>query len=165
MHSLEKLVEIMEREYELHSSLLELSHKKTNVIVDGKINDLEKLVETEQYLVLQLVNLEGERESCVEDLARQLNMDSKDVTVSHLISLAEGELKERLEELQQLLSKQVNEQKRINQLNERLIKNNLEYINFSLGLLTGRDQAGNIYNRTGGTVSKQQERNLIDKEA
>ena len=92
-------------------------------------------------------------------------MDSEDVALSHLISRAEGELKERLEKLRQTLDRLINEQRRVNRLNERLIKNNLEYINFSLGLLTGREQTGSIYTKTGDANSKRQERNLIDKNA
>ena len=165
MHNLEKLVNIMEMECELYNTLLDLSKKKTHTIVNGKIKDLEKLVEAEQYLILELSRLEDEREKCVADLARELNMDSEDVALSHLISRAEGELKERLEKLRQTLDRLINEQRRVNRLNERLIKNNLEYINFSLGLLTGREQTGSIYTKTGDANSKRQERNLIDKKA
>ena len=165
MHDLEKMVNIMETEYQLYNTLLDLSQKKTHAIANGKIKDLEKLVEAEEHLVLELSRVEDERERCVAELARQLGMDSKDVTISNLISHAEGELAERLSELQKKINKQISEQKRVNRLNEQLIKNNLEYINFSLGLLTGGGQPGVIYKKTGETDSKQQERNLIDKKA
>ncbi|MGI6190003.1 MAG: flagellar export chaperone FlgN, partial [Caldicoprobacteraceae bacterium] len=92
MHDLEKMVNIMETEYQLYNTLLDLSQKKTHAIANGKIKDLEKLVEAEEHLVLELSRVEDERERCAAELARQLGMDSKDVTISNLISHAEGEL-------------------------------------------------------------------------
>ena len=41
MHDLEKMVNIMETEYQLYNTLLDLSQKKTHAIANGKIKDLE----------------------------------------------------------------------------------------------------------------------------
>lgn len=164
MEDLQKFVEVLEKEYHLYGTLLELSKKKMRIIADSDIAELEKMVEMEEQFIFELKSLEDKREDLVSDFARRYGISSKDVTVSYLILQAKGEIKARLEQLQDGLYGIIEEQKQINQLNERLIKNNLDFINFSIGLITGRNQAGSIYSKTGETGVRQG-RSLIDKKA
>jgi len=164
MEDLQKFVEVLEKEYHLYGTLLELSKKKMRIIADSDIAELEKMVEMEEQLIFELKSLEDKREDLVSDFARRYGISSKDVTVSYLILQAKGEIKAKLEQLQDGLYGIIEEQKQINQLNERLIKNNLDFINFSIGLITGRNQAGSIYSKTGETGVRQG-RSLIDKKA
>lgn len=164
MENLQKFVDLLEKECQLYGVLLELSRKKAQIITDGDIAELEKMVEMEEQLVFELKGLEDEREDLVADFAQRHGVSSKDVTVSYLISQAEGEIKAKLKNLQDRLYGIIEEQRQINQINEKLIKNNLDFINFSIGLLTGRNQAGGIYGKTGQTSVKQGG-SLIDKKA
>ncbi|MFO7296078.1 MAG: flagellar protein FlgN [Clostridia bacterium] len=164
MEELQKFVDILERECQLYGTLLELSKKKVQVIVDNNIAELEKMVEMEEQLIFELKSLEDEREDLVSDFAQRNGISSKEVTVSYLVSQAEGQVKEKLKQLQERLYGIIEEQKQINQLNERLIKNNLDFINFSIGLITGRNQTGGIYSKTGETTVKRGG-SLIDKKA
>ncbi len=164
MEDLQKFVEVLEKEYHLYGTLLELSKKKMRIIADSDIAELEKMVEMEEQFIFELKSLEDKREDLVSDFARRYGISSKDVTVSYLILQAKGEIKAKLEQLQDGLYGIIEEQKQINQLNERLIKNNLDFINFSIGLITGRNQAGSIYSKTGETGVRQG-RSLIDKKA
>lgn len=163
MHDFQRIIEILEKECELYTVLLDLSHKKTRMITDGKVKELEKIVEAEQRLIIQLGHFEDEREESICRYAEKQGIENKDITISYLISKAQDDLKVRLEKVQETLYEIVENQKEVNRLNERLLKNNLEFIDFSLGLITGRDQSGEIYEKTGGAVAKQQERGLIDK--
>ena len=164
MEDLQKFVEVLEKEYHLYGTLLELSKKKMRIIADSDIAELEKMVEMEEQFIFELKSLEDKREDLVSDFARRYGISSKDVTVSYLILQAKGEIKAKLEQLQDGLYGIIEEQKQINQLNERLIKNNLDFINFSIGLITGRNQAGSIYSKTGETGVRQGH-SLIDKKA
>jgi flagellar biosynthesis/type III secretory pathway chaperone len=163
MSSLQQIADILERECQLYSVLLDLSRKKTQVIVDARISELEKLVEAEQRLIFELGDLEDKREEWVADFARQQGMEPKDITISYIASLAEGALKDRLKQLQEIIYDIIDRQKQVNQVNERLIRNNLEFIDFSLGVIAGREQAGGVYKKTGETGSKHQGYSLIDK--
>lgn len=163
MNSLQQITDILERECELYGVLLDLSRKKTQVIVDAQISELEKLVEAEQRLIFELGNLEDKREEWVARFAQQEGMEPKDVTISYIVSRAEGELKDRIKQLHEKLYGIIEAQKQVNQINERLIRNNLEFIDFSLGFITGREQSGGIYKKTGETGSKRQGYSLIDK--
>lgn len=163
MDSLQKIVDILDKECELYSILLDLSKKKTQVIVDADIGELEKIVEMEERLIFELRSLEDKREDLVSGFAEQQGIASEDVTVSYLVSQSEGQIKEKLKQLQNRLHSIIEEQKQVNQINERLIRNNLEFIDFSIGLITGRGQAGSIYSKTGGADTRQQGRSLIDK--
>ncbi|MFO7154799.1 MAG: flagellar protein FlgN [Caldicoprobacter oshimai] len=163
MDSLQKIVDILDKECELYSILLDLSKKKTQVIVDADIGELEKIVEMEERLIFELRNLEDKREGWVVDFARQRGIEPTEVTISYLTSQAEGQIQERLKQLQEKLYGIIEEQKQVNQINERLIRNNLEFIDFSIGLITGQGQVGSIYSRAGGAGTRQQRRSLIDK--
>jgi len=163
MDGLQKIVDILEKECELYGILLELSKKKTQVIANADIGELEKIVEMEERLIFELRSLEDKREDLVSGFAEQQGIASEDVTVSYLVSQSEGQIKEKLKQLQNRLHSIIEEQKQVNQINERLIKNNLEFIDFSIGLIAGRGQAGSIYSKTGGADTRQQGRSLIDK--
>ncbi|MBM7582623.1 flagellar biosynthesis/type III secretory pathway chaperone [Caldicoprobacter guelmensis] len=163
MEDLQKIVDVLEKECELYGILLELSKKKTQVIANADIGELEKIVEMEERLIFELRSLEDKREDLVSGFAEEQGLSFEDVTVSYLVSQSEGQIKEKLKQLQDRLSGIIEEQKQVNQINERLIKNNLEFINFSIGLITGRGQAGSIYGKTGEASTKQQGRSLIDK--
>jgi hypothetical protein len=93
----------------------------------------------EQALLLRARQLEEERLSLLEGVGAELNMDPGELTREHLFSCLTGEEREeagRLEaELREILA-QLQEE---NQLNQQLIQQALDFIEFSRGLLSGID--------------------------
>lgn len=144
-----KLIEILDKEAELYNDILKLSNNKTDIIVEGKVSELESMVKVEQTLVLQIAKLEDVREELVNAAADQLELNKQDLTISELYKHVEGELADKLNECRNRIAAVMDELKNTNILNARLIKNSLEYIDFSLNLLSAADSGTNNYGNTG----------------
>lgn len=142
----DKLLEVLNKESAIYEGILKLSKEKTDAIVAGKISELENITRLEQSIILKLGKLEGERESIVENLASGLNMKATDITLTNLINmLPEGEAK-KLKNYQEGFAEILEKLREANMLNSKLIRNSLEYIDFSINILAGAGVEGNYGN-------------------
>ncbi|MGE4284523.1 MAG: flagellar export chaperone FlgN, partial [Clostridia bacterium] len=64
-NSINTLLDILEQQERVYESILKLAKDKTEVIVAGRIAELESLVKLEQALVVQIGRLEQQREEAV----------------------------------------------------------------------------------------------------
>jgi len=157
----EKLIEILGKEAEVYRNLKEISDKKTNVIVEGKVSELENIIKLEQSLVVQIGKLEDRREELVSQLSKELDIKPADLTVSELVKHLDKEQAAKLESCQDIMVNIMNELKNTNELNSRLIKNSLEYIDFSINLVAAAGSSDNNYGNS-GHVSNSKKRNFFD---
>lgn len=157
------MIEILKAQYDNYINLLELSRKKSNVIVDGRMDELEKIVKLEERLIVEAGRLEQMRMNTAHEFASGLGIPQDQVTMDVLMEHGSEVHRKRLAELKGQLNQYVVEQKRINDLNERLIKNYLDYIEFSLNLLVGGDEQGLLYDSKNKGPSAMAKRNLYDK--
>ena len=155
------LIDILDNEAEIYREVLKLSHNKTNVIVEGSAAELEKLTREEQVLIFQIADLEDVREKITAKLSAQCKEGSGKLTVSVLAGLLPQDRAQRLGAAQEKLSKTLKEIKEVNSLNSRLIRNSLDYIDFSINLLTGAEATGNLYGNS-GQASSGRKRNFFD---
>jgi DNA-binding Xre family transcriptional regulator len=77
----DRLIDIINREADIYSDILKISENKTNVIVNGKVSELEGLVSLEQTMIVNMGKLEDEREDVVKKLASQLNVEPANVNI------------------------------------------------------------------------------------
>jgi flagellar biosynthesis/type III secretory pathway chaperone len=116
----------------------------------------------EQSLVIQIGRLEGKREELVAKLYEQLKINQQNLSLSELINnLNDAEAAEMLKVCQQELTKTIRELKNKNELNAKLIKNSLEYIDFSINLFASIHAEDNNYGST-GTVGDTKKRTFFD---
>ncbi len=73
----ENLISVLEQENTEYEALLELSRKKTPVIVQGDIVRLQEITDEEQNIIDRIYNLEMKREGHVRDIADVINRDVK----------------------------------------------------------------------------------------
>ncbi|NJD03307.1 MAG: flagellar protein FlgN [Ruminiclostridium sp.] len=155
------LIDVLKNEAGLYREVLKISHEKTHIIVEGKAAELDSLTRKEQALVLQIADLEEIREKIAVKFSEYYKKDASQLTVSIIASmLPQGkalELRGALVELSQILK----EIKEANSLNAKLIRNSLEYIDFSINLLTGAEASCNMYGNSGQT-NDGRKRNLLD---
>jgi len=163
-NTIEKIVENLEKEKNVYCDILELSRKKTEIIRQGKVEELDNIIKAEQSLVMLAGGLRGEREKLSGMIASQMKMDIKELTLSQLMEWVDEPLKGRMKSLQQEFIAVLNEQKQLNDLNQRLIQINLDYIDFTLDLLNGEPQSSELYQQKGKTVPVQRT-SLVDRKA
>lgn len=155
------LTEVLNQESDIYDTLSRISNNKTNLIVGGKVNELESIVKIEQSLVMKISKLEAEREKIVEKICSFLGIKPEEVTLSSLTEQLGQDESAELRACQERIVKNINSLKNSNDLNSRLIKNSLEYIDFSINMMTSIDTVNNSYGSSGHTGDTKK-RNLFD---
>jgi flagellar biosynthesis/type III secretory pathway chaperone len=152
---MEDLIDCLEQEEKEFSQLLTLSRKKTPVIVNNKVSELEKITDEEQIIVSRITTLENRRESVTKDIAEVINKDVEELKLTTLIDLMSNQPKERerLSNIHDKLSSTVREVRQVNENNAELIKHSLEMVNFDLSILQAMRQAPETANYGKSAVS------------
>jgi len=149
----QKLIEILKAEYTLYQDLTELSDKKTDLIIDQKIEGLEDVIVKEEKLVSQLQQLEEKRERLTGE--RDLTDFIDDTKPQH---------KDRMEELRNKLLEVTTKLRETNQLNNKLLKNALQLTNLNINLLTNNSKEG-TYGKQGGMEEEQGSDSMLNHKA
>ena len=120
---MENLMDVLEEEGGYYDALLELSMKKTEVIVSNdRVNDVDK-----------------RRMGIMEDMANVMNRDVGTLTIPVLIKALDARAQEqrRLSEASDKLKETVKAMARINEQNRELLQSALEMVEFDLNLVRG----------------------------
>lgn len=152
---MENLISVLQDEAKAYEELLELSMKKTPIIVNGDLEGLQKITDEEQDIVARINHLETGREEVTKDIANVLNKDVKKLKLTDIIQL----LAQRPVEQKQLagahdrLKNAVNQMARVNEQNKGLIQQSLEMVEFDLNLIHSMKSAPQTANYNRGAYS------------
>jgi len=140
---MENLLDVLEEEDTVYSQLLELSMKKTPIIIKGDITSLEAITDEEQNVVSKIGNLEKKREEVMKDIANVLNKDVNTLKLVNLIDMLKTQPQEqaRLSAINDRLGETTNQMRRVNEQNKELLENALEMVEFDLNILKGMKTA------------------------
>jgi flagellar biosynthesis/type III secretory pathway chaperone len=152
---MENLIDVLEKESSEYEGLLELSERKTTVIVSNNLEDLQKIMDEEQELVSRISNLEKKREEVNADIANVLNKDVKTLKLKDLIAMLADRPQERkpLEEVHDRLRETVRGLKRVNEQNMELLKNAMDMVEFDMNLLQAMKAAPETANYNRGAYN------------
>lgn len=158
------MIEILKKELNYYKDLLELSNTKKTVIIEGKVAELDKIVKLEQKMIFDMGQLEKSREEEVSRLCRAMGLKEQEGTLSDINKMLRPEQKNEMESVQKALKKTLAELKTANDINGELIKQSLEYIDYSINLITGSGmETGSLYEDMGMKDRvKQNKKNLFD---
>ncbi|MDL2273049.1 flagellar protein FlgN [Oscillospiraceae bacterium OttesenSCG-928-G22] len=160
-----KLVELLSRERDLYREILELSKKKQDVVASGNIEELDEVVKKEQLLLVRLGDLERKRKGAIEEIAAAISKAPDDLVLSDLLPHCSAEQKAEIETVQSELQETLREQIELNEINHKLINSKLQYINFTIDMMSG-GQATNNYGASGKEQGKDgRSINIIDHKA
>lgn len=134
---MENLIEVLDKESQEYENLLDLSLRKTPVIVKGSLDELAKITDEEQVIVGNITRLDHEREGLFVDIANVINKDVKTLKLSDLITMLEQrpEEQQKLAKVYDRLKAAVHEVERVNGQNRALIENALEMVQFDMNVL------------------------------
>lgn len=157
---IEELINTLEKENIEYEKLLELSKKKSEVIISRNIAALEKITDDEQIVVSRIVTLDSHREEVTGDIANVLNKDVKSLKISALINLLGKTPNEqkRLSQIHDKLQVTVSAIRTLNESNKQLIDQSLEMVEFDLNMIRSMRQApetnnyGRLATSVGGTL-------------
>jgi len=149
---IEELMSTLENEISEYKSLLELSEKKTPILVSGDMEQLRILTDEEQAVADRIVALDAKRASVTRDIADVLNTDVDSLKLSVLVDILKKQPEEskRLADIRDRLQSVVHSVKMVNDNNRELIKTSLDIVEFDLNLIKSMRQAPetNNYGRT-----------------
>ena len=130
--SAESLIVIMNKMLKLHKSLYELTVKKTDIVKKGDTAALDHLLKDEQAHVAAINKLEQER----------LAVSSVIIPAASLQEIAEANPseKEKLLQIKDDLVGVISDIKVRNELNQQLIHQSLQFINFSKSLVMPQEK-------------------------
>ncbi len=134
---MENLLDVLDRECTEYNILLELSRKKTPVIVTGDIEQLEKITDEEQNVVNRINLLDKKRVEVTTDIANVMNKDVTQLKIKNIIELLaqRPEEQKKLSDIHDRLQTTIHEMVRVNEHNKSLIASSLEMVDFNLNIL------------------------------
>lgn len=152
---MENLMDILEQENREYRVLLDLSMKKTRIIVANDIVQLSAITEQEQAQVDRINALDKQRVIAMQDIANVMNMDVETLKLGKLIEMLNGRPLEqrRLAAAKDALHETTQHMARINAQNKELIENALELVEFDLNIVRGLKAAPETAEYTSGALS------------
>lgn len=152
---MENLIDVLNRECAEYEGLLALSQKKTPIIASGSLEDLQKITDDEQNVVVRINHLEKQRIEVTKDIANVLNRDVNNLKLANLISMLAGRPaeQEQLETVHDRLQTAVYGLQRVNEQNKELLTNALEMVEFEMNLLQSMKAAPETANYNRGAYT------------
>jgi flagellar biosynthesis/type III secretory pathway chaperone len=152
---MENLIEVLEKESGEYGNLLELSMKKTPVIVAGNLEELAKITDEEQIVVGRINHLDAERQEAFADIANVINRDVTKLMLTDLIAMLAKRPQEqqKLAKVHDKLKTVVHEVERVNGQNRTLLENALEMVQFDINMLQSMKAAPETANYNRGAYN------------
>lgn len=152
---MENLIDTLEKESSEYEVLLDLSEKKTPVIVKGDLEALEKITDEEQDVAGRIHRLEQTRIEVTGDIANVINRDVETLKLKNLIQMLEGRPEEqaRLQAVHDKLKTVVHKMQEVNERNRDLISHAMELISFDMNLLQAMKTAPETANYNKGAYN------------
>lgn len=152
---MENLISVLEAEGTAYEELLELSMRKTPIIIGGDLEGLQKITDEEQMIVARINHLETKREEVTKDIANVLNKDVTKLKLADIIRMLSQRPAEqnRLAAAHDKLKEAVGQMKKINEQNRDLIQRSLEMVEFDLNLIQSMKSAPQTANYNRGAYS------------
>ena len=127
--------------------------------MEDKVDALKPMVDREETLVSEYISLEKQRIGIIKEFARSQGINQV-LKIDDLCKFFPDDA----EEMKSLKAEILDVTKKIkikNSLNQELVKNSLDYINFSVGLMAGTNTGIGTYGK-GGAQVKGEARKFLD---
>ena len=152
---MEELINVLKEEHEVYKKLLELSLKKTPVIIGANLEELAKITDDEQLVVSELSKVDKKRDMFMRDIANVINKDVNTLKLSDLITMLEARPQEQkqLADIYDKLKAILYQMRQTNEQNKALIESSLEMVQFDMNILQSMKAAPQTANYNRGAYS------------
>lgn len=149
---MQELITTLKLELTEYEKLLDLSKRKTPILVEGKIEELQKITEEEQNLVEKINSVDKKRAELVKDIGNVLNKNPKELTLMKLAEILNSQPEEQKEltSLHDRMKRTLHNVETVNQQNQALVQQLLDMVAFDMTLVKSMKQAPETanYNKT-----------------
>lgn len=161
------LMEILGELYQLQLEMLELSKHKKQILIEGNIQELSKLIVIESNWVKKVGKLEEERMKTIQKILEEKGLKIDDVKMTDLIKIfTSPKDKEQLQNMMTKLTDSIEEIKKMNDLNTQLVRQSLDYIDHTFAFLTeGSNPSSITYSNPNKQAKVNQRQSIFDQKA
>lgn len=159
--SAEKLISTMEKLLKLHQSLYEIALKKTDIVKNGDIDALNQTMKDEQTHIAAISRLEKERRKITSEMVP----GKEKPTIEDCLKGMNGTSFEALERLRSEILDIITKITKRNELNQMLIYQSLQFVNFSINLLIPQQENFNYGPKVGKNFQQRNFTGLFNSQA
>jgi len=159
---LENLIRILNYEYKIYSSILEIATKKTDSLIHNNLDEIRTMTSRENELAGQAQQLNDAREQIIADICASLGLENKKIKISELKDKVTAPFREQLENISHKLSDCIGKLQERNRINQKLIETAIQYIDFSMQLMVSPQPEASVYGKTGHEVSGTAKKSVLD---
>jgi len=153
-----KLVDIIDEEALCLERFLALLVDQQKYLVENDVDSLKEGVSHQQEIIKRIKALEKNRGQIVNRFSESMDVNPGDVTISSLARKAEGEIADKLLDLQNSLLSLHQKIEKAKRKNEFLIEHSMKYIEGTIRLIAQQNQGRRDY-----TPRKNQDSMIVSK--
>jgi flagellar biosynthesis/type III secretory pathway chaperone len=134
--SAEKLISTMEELLKLHIILYEIAEKKTEIVKIGDIDALNQILKDEQAHLAAINRLEKERQNFTSSLVPR----TEKPTIEDCLDMVDDSTRQALDHLRSELKNTITQIQQLNELNQQMLYQSLQFVNLSLNLIAPQQE-------------------------
>ncbi len=152
---MDDLTKVLESETVKYKELLDLSESLREALIESDVPSVERLTANQEEVSNEIQSLEHRRARIMNDIAVVLNKDPKSLKVSDLeTSLAsQPALQAQLSSVRSDLRDTMDSLKQVNRVNQTLLRQSMELLEFDLNLFRSMRQAPETANYNKSAVN------------
>jgi len=132
---MDRLIELLQMQLALYNELLDIAQQKKAFIVKNDIGSMKLITGRENSIIGKIQKTEQELRELVLKIAKSPSVSTNELTLAELInSINESNEKRQLSSLRKSLRSSMDEVKVLNEQNQKLINQSLEYMDYILNL-------------------------------
>jgi len=138
----QRLIEVMGKLNDTHEELVGLAERKRDALIKNQVDEVSAITNKETRLMRMVGELLQEQQAATVDFFRTKGFQpTREVTVTELSRIVtDPKQKEALLAARDRLTEAIQILKKKNDLNQQLIEQSLEFINYSMNLVLGPDE-------------------------
>ncbi len=139
MKSVDSFIQVLNEELLINKSLLEISIKKKEIIINNNSKELSSMMIKEQNYIKRIIELEKLRAGITLNIQKELGIEKID-NIKEVIKRIDQEKGIELNSIASEFKKVLKELEHNNKLNNKLLDITLEYLDFNINILTSRPE-------------------------
>ncbi len=163
--SIATLLEVIEKEQECCSRLIEVSKNEQQSLADNNLNVLNNQINNMQSAVKELHKLQSERKVLLESLATEMDIGVDNVTLHILVDHLDGQAADNLRTRFRDLLKTGETLYQVNQQTIYLINFSLDLVERQISAWTGALTENDGYGEDGKTTSDSSDNKIVEEKA
>lgn len=161
--TIQRVIETIEKLTVLHEQLLSISKQKTDKITESDTEGLVKLLTKERQLVQQINQVESKRSELVNQLCKERNIETEDITITRLLENLDNQIeKADLEDEVTKLIEQIVQIRESEQLNNELLQQSMQFVQLNLEMLQPEAQQVSYGNNAQQRQQTSRKRSVFD---